>query len=202
MQVRINGDHIEIRTCEGVYPPSEDSFLLLDSIPKSEIRGKRVLDLGTGTGIIGIACAKFGGKVTVVDVKEEAVRCAMFNAELNGVNIRALLGDLFEPVVGEIFDFIFFNPPYLPADSETDIYLRDEDKLDLIGGEKGVEVSIRFIEELPSHLSDNGRAFLLVSSLSDVNALYESLRSKRLSFMKRAGKRFEFEELFVLEIKK
>src|SRR5688572_18246060 len=71
-----------------------------------------VLDLGTGSGIGAVFAARKGASVVAVDINPEAVRCARINALLNHVDERidVRLGDLFEPVRGEEFDLVLFNP--------------------------------------------------------------------------------------------
>ncbi len=56
-----------------VYPPSEDSFLILQTLSKFVLRGSEVCDLGTGSGILGLFCASKGAKVTVTDINELAL---------------------------------------------------------------------------------------------------------------------------------
>ena len=73
-----------------------------------------VLDLGCGTGVLSVIAASNGEKVVATDLNPQAVRCTRINAILNGVEKRVTVrqGDLFEPVRGESFDVVLFNPPY------------------------------------------------------------------------------------------
>jgi len=103
----------DLEISEGVYPPSEDTELLLESMKIHS--GERVLDMGTGSGILAIEAARRGGVVTAADISETALECSQKNAERNGVEIQCILSDLFENVNGA-FDVILFNPPYLPKE--------------------------------------------------------------------------------------
>ena len=80
-----------------------------------------MLDLGTGSGVGAVFAAQWAGQVVAVDVNPAAVRCARINVLLHGVEDRVdvLQGDLFEPVAGERFDVILFNPPYFPGQPRT-----------------------------------------------------------------------------------
>jgi release factor glutamine methyltransferase len=82
----------EFKPGEGVYEPSDDSFLLADNIRVKE--GERVLDMGTGCGIQGIVAAKTGGVVTSSDTSDAALKCAKKNALLNGADITFVKSDL------------------------------------------------------------------------------------------------------------
>ncbi len=57
---------------------------------------KRVLDLGTGSGIAAIAAAKGGADVTAVDIDPHAIAAAELNAQANGVEISLICGDLLD----------------------------------------------------------------------------------------------------------
>lgn len=79
-------------------------------------RGARVLDVGTGSGIVGLAAARAGAAVVALDVNPAAVRAAQVNAMLNRLSVDARCSDLFaglEP--GASFEVIAFNPPFFES---------------------------------------------------------------------------------------
>lgn len=194
---------INIERCEGVYPPSEDTLLLIEALDEKDIISKEVLEIGTGTGIIAILCAKIGAeKVTATDVKQRAVECAKKNAELNEVKIRVLLGNLFEPIGKEKFDTVIFNPPYLPEDPIYDKYLKDEDKIDLIGGKKGIETTLNFIDELPKHLKKHGKAYIVASSLSVIEDITQRAKEKELLINKIKTAEYGNEKIIIFRLTK
>ena len=76
----------------------------------------RVLDMGTGSGVLAVAAARRAKTVVAIDINPAAVHCAALNADKNGVADRmsVLQGDLFLPLrQDDRFDVILFNPPYL-----------------------------------------------------------------------------------------
>ena len=76
-----------------------------------DIKGKRIVDLGCGSGILGIAAALLGAsQVLGVDIDREAIRTAMLNAKKADVNIDLVAGDI-ECVDGD-FDTALMNPPF------------------------------------------------------------------------------------------
>ena len=79
-----------------VYEPSDDTFLMLKNIKIG--KGENVLDMGTGSGIIGIHCAKNGANVTSADINPYAVELAEKNAGLNNVKINVIQSNLFEKI--------------------------------------------------------------------------------------------------------
>jgi release factor glutamine methyltransferase len=185
---------MEFETCKQVYEPAEDTFLLAEnlSIKKSD----RILEIGTGTGIIAIIASKKAKNVVAVDINVHAVQCAQKNAEINQAIVDVRLGDLFGPVEDEKFDLILFNTPYLPTHNEEMV----EDDLEAAwdGGKNGRRVIDRFIKELPEHLTAEGRVQLVQSSLSDVEQTIGKLMEMGFKASITASERFFFEEVVVI----
>ena len=189
---------IRIRTEDNVYEPAADTELLVNSLRLREV--ERVLEIGTGSGLVAIHCAKHGGKVTATDVFQEALDLTRENAGENSVELDLREGDLFDPVEGHLFDVVIFNPPYLPTNPEDLTHSNLDKALD--GGPDGTEVTLRFLKGLGDHLADDGRAYLVVSSLQDWNRIEAELHTQGLAGRKRGSERFDFEEIFVLEIRR
>ena len=102
-------------TLPGVFRPRSDTWLLASAACRQPASG-RILEVCAGPAFSGVAAARHhGAHLTAVDISWRAVFNAWLNARLNGVRVRALHGDLFEPVAGERFDLILANPPYLPG---------------------------------------------------------------------------------------
>lgn len=82
----------------------------------------RALDLGTGCGIQALLVSRHADEVIATDISARALAFAELNAQLNGVhNIEFRLGSLFEPVVGEAFDLVVSNPPFVITPRATDV---------------------------------------------------------------------------------
>ncbi len=185
---------------ENVYEPAEDSFLFAENLNVKE--GERVLDMGTGSGLLGIAAARKASAVVAVDVSPYAVRCAKTNATLNDARSRMdfIEGDLFAPLSRKVkFDVILFNAPYLPIDDEND------DSLVSIawnGGKTGRIIIDKFIHDVSGYLHPDGRVLLLQSNLAGVDKTVElfTLHGMCARILVRC-KLPLFESLFLIESK-
>lgn len=171
-----------------VYEPSEDTFLLGDTA-LSEVRPMdSVLEVGTGCGLIAKLVARAARSVITTDINPHAVT----NARLNGVN--AVQGDLFANL-GRRFDFIIFNPPYLPTQNKMP---RDWLTQAWDGGSSGREVILRFLSQVDRYLTLTGRVLLLISSATGYRQVKDSMDSKFNVVKTINSRKFFFETLYVL----
>lgn len=108
----VDGEPIVIRTVSGVFGKDRldhGSRLLISSLRLAE--GSKVLDLGCGTGVVGIGLSSRSAiDITFSDVNERAVEIARLNAKRNGVRASFVVSDGFARIDGS-FDAILLNPP-------------------------------------------------------------------------------------------
>ncbi len=170
---------MRIITLPGVFTPHSDTWLLADVMRRERPpRDADVLELGTGSGAIGVAAAQCGARsVTVVDVSRRALVTATINARLNGVRVTPRRGDLFAPVAGRQFDLVLSNPPYLPSD---DIPSRGPSRAWQGGGGDGRALLERICADVADHLRPGGTVLLVHSSVIDVARTIEALEEAGL----------------------
>jgi release factor glutamine methyltransferase len=145
-----------------------------------------VLDVGTGSGCIGLSLAKAwpGAQVTLIDVSEDALELARLNASRLAIDsqaVKLLRSDLFEKLGDTTFDLIVANLPYIPT-SELPGLSREvhrDPRLALDGGASGLEIIDRLIEEAPAHLTAEG---LLALELHHDQAVTVSAHLQKLAF--------------------
>ena len=180
----------------GVYPPAEDTWLLLDYVEflgsSGRLKGARFLEMGCGAGVVSVRAAMLGASVLAVDINPAAVENTVHNAERLGVKLEARVSDLFSDVA-ERFDIIVFNPPYLPEDPGEPA----SDPAWSGGTDMGVVK--RFLRGVPGHLTENGTVGIVLSSLSDVDSLVGFAEKLGVRMTRWATRRFFFEEICLLE---
>ena len=186
---------IHYETHPQVYEPAEDTFLLAENLQIE--RRDKVLEIGTGTGLIAIIASKNCSTVTATDVNPYAIDCAVKNLIANkSYNVELRKGSLFEAVENEKFDLVLFNTPYLPTDEDERVGDELDDAWD--GGNDGRKIIDQFLEGLKDHLTPNGRVQLVQSSLSDIDKTIEKLNEQGLEASVTARKKCFFEEILVI----
>jgi release factor glutamine methyltransferase len=152
---------------EMIYQPSDDSFLLEKQVKKFA-KDKKVLDIGSGSGIQAKTALSAGAKsVLATDINPKAVE------HLRKIGIHSVKSDLFSNINNK-FDLIIFNPPYLPEDKREP----QDSKPATTGGKKGDEIILKFLKQAPLYLNPDGSILLLISSLTPqkrINLLLSNL---------------------------
>lgn len=152
---------ISLMVRKGVFSPDPSvtysTTALLHALP--DLRGKTVLDVGTGSGIVAIYAARHGAeRITAVDLQPEAILNAKANIESVGVSGRvdAFESDVFDSVSGT-YDVIAANLPFMV--------------LTYVLNHIATETYRRFFDDLPNHMHRDSRAYLTFASFGDIDTL-------------------------------
>ena len=155
-----------------VLIPRPETELVVELTLKEAITTKaalKILDIGTGSGVIAIALAKElpAAEIWAVDVSAAALNIAEVNARRHGVaeRVKFLDGDLFDPIteLGHRFDVIVSNPPYILSKEIANLgrEVRDwEPKMALDGGPDGLDCYRHIIGGAHTYLAPAGRVLL------------------------------------------
>jgi len=143
--------------------PRPETEELVEHLVKSEagIRNAEILDVGTGSGVIGLSLAAAfpEARVDVLDNSADALALARENAARLALRerVRFIESDLLE-AVAQAYDMIVANLPYVPTSERGTLsreVLRDPEQA-VLGGERGDEVIGRLIAAAPGHLKPGG----------------------------------------------
>jgi methylase of polypeptide subunit release factors len=190
------GQAVSLEPAPGVFVPSPHG-LFYASAPRVDA-GERVIDIGTGSGVLAIAAAKCGARVVATDIDARAIAAARHNAERNGVEIETHLGPLFAGVT-DTFDVVLAN---LPNEIVAPAYLASlpaEDARTFAGGEGGNEHLLALLAAAPRYMTHDSRLYLGVHGLTDfratLRAALHGYRVRLLDFATLPVKEFVLESL-------
>jgi len=125
-------------------------------------RVRRVLDIGTGSGCIAIACAKYlpAARIDAVDISEAALEVARLNVRRHGLTrrVRLVKSDHFSALGRRTYDIIVANPPYVgSAELESlPAEYRHEPRVALAGGRAGLDSVRVILRKAARHLRSRG----------------------------------------------
>ncbi len=192
MDVRIYRDK-EFKLLEEVYDPGEDSFLLVDAALKEARPRDRVLEVGTGSGIVSLFLKDAAARVVATDISPFACE----NARLNGVEV--IRTDLYRGICGK-FDLIIFNPPYLPTSDEERLKSWLNRAFD--GGPTGRKEIARFLGGVDDILAPGGRIMMVMSTLTGVEEVNKMFSGYGFRGQEAATEKVPFEKLVVRKYSK
>ncbi len=158
----VNFYGLKFKVNEKVLIPRFETEELVESIKnyleKKNITNPKILDLGCGSGVIGLTLKYFfkDSEVTLVDVSKEALKVAEDNAKSLGLDVNFIKSDWFSNVKVEDYDVIVSNPPYIMTDEEIEeIVKNNEPSLALYGGIDGLDCYRSILKDINKYLKDD-----------------------------------------------
>lgn len=166
--------------------------IFIEYLLRLPLRGKRLLDMGTGSGAVGIFASTADAEVIACDINPRAVALARRNAEANGAIIDIRESDLFLNIGDERFDYICFNIPYYPKPANTPL------ELALNAGENFQTVQ-RFARDARRHLRSDGRVVIIFSEDSGYESIVSIFREAGWTIAGNVSRQKYFELFYVVE---
>ncbi len=162
----------------GGLPFKVDNRVLIPRSPIAELIADRfaallsedplsILDLCTGSGCIGIACALAfpAARVDLADISEDALSLARENAQRHAVQgrVRVIQADLFGQLTPG-YDLIVTNPPYVSRDEVDELppEYRHEPDLGLVSDDNGLDIPVQILRQAAEFLNENGALIMEV----------------------------------------
>ena len=163
---------------DGVFTPTGTTKALVEGVIKYIDSPGKILDLGCGNGVTGIVMHQ-SGLVTpplyISDLSEKAVQTASENALFYECPVVAKSGSIFDPWVGEKFDYILNDISGIAREiaKKSNWF----DSVPCNTGEDGSELVGQMLNEAPLYLKENGKLFFPIISLSNVEKILSVARS-------------------------
>ncbi|TPR54103.1 peptide chain release factor N(5)-glutamine methyltransferase [Metamycoplasma neophronis] len=138
-----------------LIPRYETEEVILAAYPLINKKSK-VLDIGCGSGFIGLAIAKnIGCDVSLIDISNQAIKQTKFNAKLNDLKVNVFKSNLFSKVKDK-YNLIISNPPYLNKEDKFAKSLKYEPSKALYAKNKGTLFYELICNQAKDYLLDNG----------------------------------------------
>lgn len=151
---------LELRIPPGVFHPGIffSTPIFIQFLINQSFQGKKALDMGAGSGLLGLFAAHKGAKVLAVDVNPLAVQTTKENAARNGLSgaLIALQSNLFDEIPAQTFDFILINPPYYPRNAAN------EAEMAFFAGEH-LEYFEKLFRQMPRFIHVGSKIWMILS---------------------------------------
>jgi release factor glutamine methyltransferase len=179
---------IELAFAPGVFTPNTTTNLLIQAVKNTVSTPARLLDLGCGTGVVGVALHLYGlikSPIYASDLSKPAVLCSRVNFERYGCVSEVRDGSLFQPWSGMKFDVIVDDISGI-AQSIADVSPWFQG-VPCDTGKDGVDLVVEIIRSAPRHLNEGGSFFFPVLSLSNVDRLLQ-VAKENFAMVERVGR--------------
>ncbi len=158
----VNFYGLQFKVNENVLIPRFETEELVENIKnylkKKNLTNPKILDLGCGSGVIGLTLKHFfpDSDVTLVDISEEALEVTRDNAKSLGLDVNFIKSDWFSNVPVDKYDVIVSNPPYIKTNEEIEeIVKNNEPALALYGGADGLDCYRKILKDINKYLKDD-----------------------------------------------
>jgi len=182
-----SGVEIRLMTVPGVFAPNMTTTLLIQAVNETIMEPVTLLDLGCGTGVVGIALHQQGlikSPLYASDMSESAAHCARKNCDSYGCVAKIYSGSLFNPWKDKKFDVIVDDISGIAQGvAEVSPWFQG---VPCDTGEDGTDLVVEILRTAPHHLKEGGCMFFPVLSLSNVDMLLK-VAKENFATIKKVG---------------
>jgi len=186
---------LRLKVLPGVFHPGlfYSTRHLLQAVSGQDLRGKNILELGAGSGLLALHCARRGGLVTASDISLTAIQNLKLNAHANGLALRIVESDLFRNLPARTFDFILINPPFYRKNPQSDA------ERAWYCGEKG-EYFQELFQQLGVYRHSACQVLMVLSSDCDLELIMQQARQHQFALRELSRQKHWLETTYVFGI--
>ena len=186
---------LTLRIPPGVFHPAffYSTRLLIQFLETQSVKGKKILELGSGSGLIAMLVSKRGAIVTASDINQTAVENGMENSRRNKLSVSFVRSNLFQSLSGQTYDMIIINPPYYPKDPVG------ESQYAWYCG-KDFDYFHSLFDQLFLHLTTEGQAFMVLSDDCDIARIETIAHEASFQLKKVYEQRLWSEDNYIFEL--
>ena len=190
-----NFDGMIIKIFPGVFHPGFffSTKFLISHLKYYKLKNKNILELGAGSGMISVFCAKNFAEVTASDISKTAVENIIANAKLNNCNITAINSDLFDSISKQEFDFIIINPPYFPKNP------KNESEFAWFCGSE-FQYFEKLFKQLPDYLFPETIVLMVLSEDCSIKTIEAIAKKNNIEIKLKDRRKFFGEENFIFQL--
>lgn len=193
---------ITLKVKPGVFHPKffSSTGFMLEFLEFMNFSGKKLIEIGSGSGLISIVAAKDGARVTAIDISRIAVENTKLNIELNkrilelrNGSIEVIESDLFEKINQGVFDLLIVNPPFYPG-----VAHKPEDHAWYAG--QDMEYFKKLFTSCIGHMNSSSEMYMVLSEDCNFSRIFEIAKANSLSIQAVSVKQFITENLYIFKI--
>ncbi len=158
---------LRVKVPPGVFHPGVffSTTIFVDFLKDVDFQGKKVLDVGTGSGLLALFAAKQGALASAIDINPLAVETARENAEANKLTLAVVESDLFDQIPdSQTFDYLLINPPYFAAEP------KDIAAQAFFAGEN-LEYFEKLFAQMSGHIHPDSKIWMILAGDCDLDKI-------------------------------
>ncbi|MEO1517015.1 MAG: methyltransferase [Bacteroidota bacterium] len=169
-------DGLDICVHPSVFHPGflYSTKILLSFLSRQSVSGRRLLELGAGSGLIALWASRAGAQVSASDINPAALASIEESCRKNNLAIQLHLSDLFDEIPPQQFDFILINPPFYPGQPTN-----DREHAFFCGPE--FEYFQKLFAQLPTYCQPSTKVYMILTDDCDVERILELAAQAALS---------------------
>jgi release factor glutamine methyltransferase len=188
--------NISVNVPPGVFHPGFffSTKLMISFLEQAEVTGKKILEMGSGSGLISIYLAKRNALVTTCDISPLAEKATTENAKRNNAPVAFFHSDLFSAIPPQHFDIIVVNPPFFkkePASMEEKAWYCGEN----------LDYFRKFFQQAGAFMRSDSQMFMVLSDECDIEGIAEIANENEFAFIQTYEKKTGWETGYIFFIR-